>query len=162
MYYAESLHPLHLATNSAASIDKSLRASGVSVSCGGTPAGATTPADHRLNNLSAPGPVPVPPGHPSPHFISIIPAYTEQPTLFEVLFTRLEEKAICAACQDYFFLLTFKQLSKTCSESAKSMGVNLLMMPSFSISCAQLSGASSTTDFTPSSWAFSKMKRFPL
>jgi len=42
------------------------------------------------------------------------------------------------------------------------MGTNFEITPSVSISCAQLSGASSTTALTPSSEAFSKTKRLPL
>lgn len=57
---------------------------------------------------------------------------------------------------------TCRQLIKTLSASLKSMAVKLLMMPSPTISCAQLSSASSTIALTPSSCAFSNTKRLPL
>jgi hypothetical protein len=45
-------------------------------------------------------------------------------------------------------ILTFLQFSNTCSASEKSMGQNFAMTPSRCISCAQLSGPSSTMHFT--------------
>mmetsp|Transcript_5434 Transcript_5434/g.9389 ORF Transcript_5434/g.9389 Transcript_5434/m.9389 type:complete len:220 (+) Transcript_5434:1224-1883(+) len=47
-------------------------------------------------------------------------------------------------------LMPARQSSNTLSESPKSMGTNLAIVPSFSNSCTQLSGPSNTMHFTPS------------